>query len=111
MKRVVLILVSADPRESGRAAEAVRVAAGLSVHDRLSVTLCLRGEATRVLAGDPEDYAGGWGVSEFLQVLDESGGRVVAIGNEPGAVRSGVRVLTETEFEREVSAGERVIVF
>jgi hypothetical protein len=49
MKHGVLIVVTADPRSSARAAEAVRIAAGTAAWQRVSVSLYLRDAATLAL--------------------------------------------------------------
>ncbi|QSR88315.1 hypothetical protein IT6_08005 [Methylacidiphilum caldifontis] len=43
-KKSLLIVVEADPEKSPRFAEALRVAAGLSMHPRLSVNLVLKAD-------------------------------------------------------------------
>ena len=57
--RKVLIIVTADPRRSGRVAEAIRIAAGLRAWNALDVSLYFDGEAIRALAGFPEELEDG----------------------------------------------------
>ena len=45
----VVIIVSTDPRCDPRTAEALRVAAGLAVNERLRIEVFLHGEAARLL--------------------------------------------------------------
>lgn len=114
MKRTILVLVSADPRKSGRPAEAVRVAAGLSGHERLAVTLCLCGQAEKMLGSDAEELVDGDGLAEFLGVLKESGGRVLverggSDASEAGA--SGAGAVIRAELDRLIAGSERVLRF
>jgi len=50
-----LVLVEADPESDPRAAEGVRLAAGLGAWELTEVTLALRGPATELLAGENPD--------------------------------------------------------
>lgn len=111
MKRAVLILVSGDPSKSARPVEAVRVAAGLSVHERLAVTLCLGGESARVLNDDCGDCVDGEHVPEFLEILKSSGARVLAVGLRFFPDPVGVQTVTEQELQREMSAADRIVRF
>ena len=111
MKRTVFILVSGDPGKGARPVEAVRVAAGLSVHERLAVTLCLAGESARVLDDDCEDCVDGERVPEFLEILKLSGARVLAGGQRVGPTPAGVQTVTEQELQREMSGADRVLRF
>ncbi|MCP5517133.1 MAG: hypothetical protein H7A45_07750 [Verrucomicrobiales bacterium] len=54
-QRTVLVLVTTDPQESARPAEAIRIAAGVGVWGRAQITLYLRGPAVKVLAEFPDD--------------------------------------------------------
>lgn len=78
MKRRVLIIVTGDPCRSGRTAEATRIAAGLSTHEGLAVTLCFRGPAARALGEDTESLIDGDYFPQYLPVLTRSGSVVVA---------------------------------
>jgi hypothetical protein len=60
MKSRVLIIVTGDPRKSGRPAEAVRIAAGVGVWKKSDITVYLRGDAVRALAETEEDFADYW---------------------------------------------------
>ena len=114
MKRTVLILVSADPRKSGRPAEAVRVAAGLSVHERLAVTLCLCHEAVRILGDEQGELFDGDDVKEYLAVLQASGAWLLALRNRHNSVpESKVRgeEVSAAQLNNLVNASERVLRF
>src|SRR5213593_4534517 len=59
MAPAVLIIITEDPRESPRPAEAVRIAAGVGTWKQVDVTLCLCGPAVRTLAEDADDLVDG----------------------------------------------------
>lgn len=114
MKRTVLILTSADPRTSGRLAEAVRVAAGLSVHERLAVTLCLCGEAVRILGNEDGELFDVDDVEEYLAVLKGAGARLLVLRNQPAsASESKVRGenVSAAQLDNLIKASERVLRF
>jgi sulfur relay (sulfurtransferase) DsrF/TusC family protein len=51
----VLFIIAEDPRASGRPAEAVRIAAGVSVWQKVKMTLYLRGPSLLLLGESSED--------------------------------------------------------
>lgn len=114
MKRTVLVLVSADPRTSGRVAEAVRVAAGLSVHERLAVSLCLCREAVRILGDEEGELFDGDDVEEYLAVLKGSGTRLLVLRNQHNSVPE-LKVRGEevsaAQLDDLIKASERVLRF
>ena len=75
----VLIIVTADPRVNGRAAEAVRIAAGVGGWEKVSVKLCLCGEARRVLVESPDDLVKGEIFEQYLPMLREGESRLRAL--------------------------------
>ncbi len=72
----VLVVVTADPRENGRAAEAVRIAAGVGGWEKVAVKLCLCGEARRVLEESHDDLVNGDVFAAYLPLLLEGEPRV-----------------------------------
>jgi hypothetical protein len=115
MKRSVLIITESDPRNSGRTAEAVRMAAGLSTHDRLAVTLCLCGPAIQVLHQKTEDLVDGDSFDQYIPVLAE-GGAIVHVESPITArgVSNAAKYSTsidESKLGKLVAASERVIHF
>ncbi|HZM06310.1 MAG TPA: hypothetical protein VFC44_25195 [Candidatus Saccharimonadales bacterium] len=50
----VLFVVTSDPRRSGRPAEAVRIAAGVGVWQKVEIAIYLRDEAVRALGESSE---------------------------------------------------------
>ncbi len=69
----LLIVVTADPRQSPRTAEAVRIAAGLAAGGRVEVTLYLRGPAMLALSEGPADLMDEDGFRQYLPILGELG--------------------------------------
>lgn len=91
MKRL-LIWISSDPRLSGRAAEGVRVAAGVGAWKRVEVSLYFSGAGTLCLGDDVEELEGGDVIQQYLPTIKEHGGRI--------AVEAGFAGRAEVEFER-----------
>lgn len=75
----VMIVVTADPRKSGRAAEAVRIAAGVGGWEKVAVKLCLAGEARRVLAETVDDLVNGEVFESYLPLLVEGEARLYVL--------------------------------
>ncbi len=96
----VLLVVTADPRESGRAAEAIRIAAGIGGWDKVSVKLCLCGEARRVLAETTDDLINGEVCESYLPILLESEDKVhlLAVEHEAGAPYPNVSSVTVSQL-------------
>jgi hypothetical protein len=78
----VLLVVTADPRASGRAAEALRIAAGIGGWEKVSVKLCLCGEARRVLAETTDDLVNGEICEAYLPLLLEAEAKVHVLASE-----------------------------
>ena len=116
MKRSVLIIVTGNPRISGRPAEAVRIAAGLSSNGRLDVTLCLLGASMLALGEDADDLVDGDHFTRYLPVVAE-GGRIVTapagsgepLISEPPVVPT--RKLTQEELQHLVASSDRILRF
>ena len=70
----LLVIITQDPRESGRAAEAVRMAAGVGIWEQVTVNLCLRHAAAAALGESAEGLPEGQLFTQFLQMVRESGG-------------------------------------
>jgi len=78
----VLIVVTADPQKSGRAAEAVRIAAGVGGWEKVTVKLCFCGEARQVLTELPDDFVNGEVFASYLPGLLEGEARVFVLADE-----------------------------
>ncbi len=73
MNRRALFIVTSDPRQTGRVAEAVRIAAGVGAWPQVEVTLYLHGHATLALGEDAEDLIDGDNFTRYLPMLAEAG--------------------------------------
>lgn len=115
MKRTVLIAVTSDPRSSGRPAEAIRIAAGLSTHERLAVTLYLRGPAVLALTEDADALVDGDYFAQYLPVLAHTGQIVVAAGSPElttGITTTfSVQQLRESQLRTLLAQSDRVLNF
>ena len=78
MNRSALFIVTSDPRQTGRVAEAVRIAAGVGAWPQVEVTLYLRGAAALALGEDAEDLIDGDNFIRYLPMLAE-GGRAILV--------------------------------
>jgi len=78
----VLIVVTADPYESDRAAEAVRIAAGVGGWEKVAVKLCLCGAARRILSDLPDEFVNGEVFGAYLPVLLEGEPKVFVLADE-----------------------------
>jgi hypothetical protein len=65
----VLILVSSDPRISGRPAEAVRLAAGVGAWKKVQFSLYLTGPALLALQENADELVDGQNFSQYLPML------------------------------------------
>ena len=67
----ILIVITSDPRTSARTAEAVRIAAGVSVWGRLQVAVFLHGPAALALGERMERLVDGENLPEWWRLLAE----------------------------------------
>lgn len=113
----VLVLVTADPRTSHRANEAIRIALGVAAGET-DVALVLTGGAAHVLDGDTDDLVDGDDIQKFRTALARLG---VAFHVEASAIPAGdadwnadghpVVPVDAAAIARLVSASSRSIVF
>jgi hypothetical protein len=68
----VLVLISADPRESGRAFEAMRIGVGVVAGEN-TVTFVLTGPAVHLLDADTDDLVDGDDIAKFRENLKRLG--------------------------------------
>jgi hypothetical protein len=73
MNSSVLFVIDADPRVSGRPAEAVRIAAGVGVWKKIDVAVYLRDAAVLILGENTDELVDGDYYARYLPVLGESG--------------------------------------
>jgi hypothetical protein len=110
----VLIIVTSDPRSDGRAAEAVRIAAGIGGWEKVAVTLCLCGEARRPLDEPADDFINGEIFEQYLPVLLEEPSRVCVLdgGTPAGQGQSALaRLVTVRELAAMGRKSESVLRF
>lgn len=87
----LLIIVSADPRQSGRLAEAIRLSAGIGAWQKVAVTLFVGGPAVNGLRPGEGRFVDEDNIVEFLpalaahqrEVYVEAGHPMLTGGGEP----------------------------
>lgn len=78
MNSGVLFVITSDPRTNPRPAEAIRVAAGVGVWKKITVTIYLRGAAVLALSEVPDTLVDGDNFGRYLPLVTESGGVICA---------------------------------
>lgn len=73
MNTSALFIIDTDPHASGRAAEAVRIAAGIGVWKKINVALYLRAAAILILAEYTDDLVDEENYTRYLPILGEFG--------------------------------------
>jgi len=68
----VLVLISADPRTTHRANEALRIALGILAGEN-DVSIILHGKGTALLAADTDDFVDGDDIARHLATLKKLG--------------------------------------
>jgi sulfur relay (sulfurtransferase) DsrF/TusC family protein len=76
MKPSALFVIESDPRSSGRAAEAVRIAAGVGAWKKVDVAVYLRDAAVLILGGEADALVGGESYARYLPLFRDLGGPV-----------------------------------
>ena len=66
-------VIDSDPRLTGRAAEAVRIAAGVAVWKNVQVTVYLRDAAVLILGENTDELVDSDNFTRYLPLLSESG--------------------------------------
>jgi hypothetical protein len=89
----LLVLIGADPHESDRAAEAIRVAAGIGAWKKVRVNVCLHGPAVACVTEPPENLESGELIAEHLPSILEHGGQIYG----PKALKAGRIKVTAAE--------------
>jgi hypothetical protein len=114
--RSVLVLISADPRQSHRAFEAMRIGVGVVAGEN-EVTFVLRGPAAHLLDADTDDLVDGDDIAKFRDSLRRLGipfhVEAEAVPADPDWNEAGhpvVRV-SRSELAALMRAGRRFLVF
>ena len=68
----VLFIITSDPRHSGKPAEAIRIAAGVSAWKKTDVTVYLRDDAVLALGEDTTDLVNEDNFTRYLPMLAEN---------------------------------------
>jgi hypothetical protein len=96
MQPSALFIIESDPRQSGRPAEAVRIAAGIGAWKKIKVAVYLRAAAVLVLGEEAEDFVDGENYARYLPVLRELGAQLYV---QKGAALLGKLGLAASPFE------------
>jgi hypothetical protein len=112
----VLVLISCDPRDSGRAFEAMRIGVGVVAGEN-AVTFVLSGPAVHLLDADTDDLVDGDDIAKFRENLKRLGVpfhvETSSVPGDPDWNADGhpvVRV-TREEIADLVRRGRRFLVF
>ena len=76
----MMFVIESDPRHSGRAAEALRIASGLSLDPKAGNCIWFQGPAVLCLGEFPETLQDGWIIRDALALLRDAGTAVYADG-------------------------------
>jgi hypothetical protein len=112
----VIVLISADPRDSGRAFEAMRIGVGVVAGEN-AVTFVLTGPAVHLLDADTDDLVDGDDIAKFRENLKRLGVPfhvdAAAMPRDPDWNESGHTVVpvTTAEIAELVRGARRVLVF
>jgi hypothetical protein len=112
----VLVLISEDPRRSGRAFEALRIAVGVVAGEN-EVTVVLTGGAVHLLDDDTDDLVDGDDIAKFRSSLARLGipfhVATDAVPDDPDWNREGAPVvrLPAEDLADLVRSASRVIAF
>lgn len=112
----VLVLITEDPRRSGRAFEAMRIGVGIVAGEN-DVTFVLAGPAVHLLDADTDDLVDGDDIAKFRANLQRLGVpfhvEADAIPSDPDWNADGheVRPVTHAEIADLARAARRIIAF
>jgi hypothetical protein len=82
-RKNLLMVLTSDPRTSHRAAEAIRIAAGVAAWRKVDVSLYLAGPAVLALSADTDDFVNEESFTQYLPMLVESGRPILAEAGAP----------------------------
>ncbi len=100
MKPRLLFVIDSNPRQSGRAAEGIRIAAGIGAWKKVDVDVFLREKAEVILGDDAENLVDGDHLAEHVKLIRAAG----------GAVRTG-RDTTENQLAQMATAATTLLRF
>ena len=105
MNPSVLMILSGDPRASGRPAEAVRIAAGVGTWKRADITVYFRGPAVLALSEYPDELVDEDNYTRYLPILGEWGRPVYVQRGAPLLAELGQALLPFEEIDDAQLAG------
>jgi hypothetical protein len=93
MKPLVLFVIGADPRTSGRAVEAIRIAVGIAAWQRVEVAVYLAGAAVLAAAENVDDLLEADNLVRYTPLLRDLERPVYIDGSyEPGLTETAVPI-------------------
>ena len=93
MKPLVLFVINADPRRSGRAVEAIRVAVGIAAWQRVEVAIYLAGAAILAAAENVDDLVDADNLVRYAPLLRDLGRPIYIDGSfKPGLTETTVPI-------------------
>lgn len=81
-RRRLLVVVDADPRTNPRAAEALRMAGGVSVWEQVELHVVLCGPASRAVGEGASALPDAKIFAQFIPMIRQQGGRVHVLPDE-----------------------------
>ena len=87
MKPSALFIITGDPRQDGRTAEAIRIAAGVGTWKKVDVTVYLRDAAVLALSEYPDELVDEDNFTRYFPIVGEFG--------RPVYVQRGASLLSE----------------
>jgi hypothetical protein len=98
-RKSLFVVVSADPRSSHRAAEAIRLAAGVAAWRKVDVSIYFCGPAVIALNGDPDDFVDEESFTRYLPMLKEFGSSIlVEAGATNGRGKEGWQAISTEQL-------------
>ena len=110
----LIVIIAADPRANRRAAEAVRVAAGLAALGELRIQVCFCGAGSLILSRSAASFADGEIIETSLPVLAKYAAKIWAQSDNSflkGERQTNYERLGANEWARIVGCAVRVIHF
>jgi hypothetical protein len=89
MKPKLLLLVTSDPRSSGRPAEAIRIAAGVGAWKKADVTIYLHGPAVLSASEWVDELREGDNFTRYLPIVADFGRPVYVQAGAPELAKAG----------------------
>lgn len=83
MSRKILFIITGDPRQDPRPAEAIRIAAGVSTWNKVEVSVYLHGNAALALADSADEFVDADNYTRYLPVLGEQNRRIYIRAGNP----------------------------